>query len=931
MTVVDPRREREQQRQYARERALLKDPVRREAMAAEMTADDEQQLLLLAAELLIVSANGSWRMLHRKMRISQGHAQRVLQILEMHGIVGPEVAERRTVLVEASDLDAALAHLRVATSGDRVARKGGEGGEGGATTLSPSLIMGGEPPAATTGGDDHQAGGEKGGDHPETPAHHRWRQGGEDGGEPPATTPGVSLAKRGNATPAAPADATPATPDEDDDPPPATCIARPRRHLVGRVVQGGGQVVITLRRGEGRIVRSTRGTARYGYVAGQGVWSWLNRAAKASNFGHAREQLRMARTQGLPDEIERWGNHLEKLRNQRIKRMKDLPHAIKGVGVTALVGVAALAATLLVVGVLVGIVASGVGGMTQWVNWDFAHGWHFWWWILDWAKLIVSAIVVAGAFLALTFAIPVTVVKAHTEGHRRSSPPRWLLTRDELHSIHAEVTLDTITAAMAHMKIAALTRALKDGGVLEFIVQPREQGGGTYFQLRLPVGCIAAEFLPSAKVELLAGNLARHKHEVWPQRQADSDARVLDCWVADKGTMDRPAPAWPLLHEGEFDVFRDRGPLGVTMRRDPVMVGMLQKHWLIGANSKQGKTTLLRLILLCLALDPTVELRLADLKGDGDLRCLRNRCHTYIEGPTDEHAEAACAMLEDVLAEMKRRYEKKAQLGITGPITRAMSRRKGSGFHPIWAIVDECQVMYMMGKSADGETLIGGSKDESRAQDAAKRLHDLARAVNIHLIQATQRPDPQTMPVRVREGVHVRVCLWVPKLSAAQMILAEAADQGARPYDLRSGVDAGTAVFAGEVEDIPMGQAFTIVKSYYVDQEASEKVAKRAIEAWTRYGQSPSPLVIDGGRDPAVIDSLAHITEAMRGEDKVLTRDVLYRLKEDRMDTYGDWSDKDLSDALKEYELYGVKIRKSHGDSKVFLEDLHRALRERPE
>ena len=59
------------------------------------------------------------------------------------------------------------------------------------------------------------------------------------------------------------------------------------------------------------------------------------------------------------------------------------------------------------------------------------------------------------------------------------------------------------------------------------------------------MGVRAADLLPSARVELFAGNIGRHLHEVWPQRQPEADARVLDCWVVDRGTMDRPAPPWP--------------------------------------------------------------------------------------------------------------------------------------------------------------------------------------------------------------------------------------------------------------------------------------------------------------------------------------------------------------------------------------------------
>jgi S-DNA-T family DNA segregation ATPase FtsK/SpoIIIE len=72
----------------------------------------------------------------------------------------------------------------------------------------------------------------------------------------------------------------------------------------------------------------------------------------------------------------------------------------------------------------------------------------------------------------------------------------------------------------------------------------------------------------------------------------------------------------------------------VTMRAGQITVGMLQKHWLIGATWKQGKSTVLRLLALGLSLDPTIELHVADLKGDGDWTMFKPRVASLIEGGT---------------------------------------------------------------------------------------------------------------------------------------------------------------------------------------------------------------------------------------------------------------------------------------------------------
>jgi S-DNA-T family DNA segregation ATPase FtsK/SpoIIIE len=421
--------------------------------------------------------------------------------------------------------------------------------------------------------------------------------------------------------------------------------------------------------------RVARAGARAGWVTGQGVASGARRAHAAATHGHLREQVRLARLGGDSMAVAEWHDRLVTAKDARQKRLLALPKAVLA-GITVAGVALGVVVGLLTVG---GIVAQLSPGGATWATWWAGVGG-----VLDALGSALRILVIA----ALIAAVPFGCWLAWREGKRAADPPFWLMTADERAQVDSEITADSITAALMHVKLAALAKQLKEGATLEFLVPPREQGGGTYFQVRLPLGVVAAELLPSKKVELLAGNLGRHMHEVWPQRQPDADARVLDCWVADKGTLDKPAPPWPLLYDGVFDVFRDRLPWGATMRGAQVSVGMLQKHWLIGATSKQGKSTALRVLALGLALDATVELRIADLKGDGDWSMFAEIAQTLIEGQADEDAEATATMLEELVAEMARRYERKRELGIVGPIPRELSRRRGSGFHPIYAIVD---------------------------------------------------------------------------------------------------------------------------------------------------------------------------------------------------------------------------------------------------
>jgi DNA segregation ATPase FtsK/SpoIIIE, S-DNA-T family len=650
--------------------------------------------------------------------------------------------------------------------------------------------------------------------------------------------------------------------------------------------------------------RAGRAGLRHAVAVGYGHVSWIKRASAAISHATLREQIRQAEYAHDREALALWQDRLRDAKTARHARIQQLPHTLlKGVQ-SVLVAMVILAGVALLVGVILAVSPGSLG-------------WFGWWALLGDIIGIGGMILTWVIHLGLWSAVPAWLLVAWREGRRAATVPTWLASPTERAEQGATITADAITQALSAIKIPDLTKAIKAGVPLEFIVTPREQGGGTYCQVRLPHGVMAADVLGSATVERLAGNLYRHKHETWPQRDPDADARVLDLWVADKGAMDKPAPPWPLLHDGEVDVWRDRLPWGVTMRSEQVSVGMLQKHWLVGATSKQGKTKTVRQLALGLALDPTVELLIADLKGDGDWSMFTGRASVLIEGSSDEAAEATCTMLEWGVGEMQRRYEVKTKGNIT--LTREVSRQKGSGFHPIWIVVDECQILYAAPHP------IGGSKDDARAWRAAKRLHDQARAVNIHLIQATQRPDNRTLPVQVREGAHVRAALNVPNAETAKLIIADAAERGARPQDLRAGRDAGTVVATGEIEDIPAGQAFTIVRTHYVDNDEAAAVVQRSIEIMHRQGRTVDQRVLVEPPEPR--DFLDDLDEVMFGEPRVRTEVLRKRLSELCPAVYEAWSAQDLTAALTEV---GITARKTGGGRMhVFAEAITEALNHR--
>ncbi|HWM58635.1 MAG TPA: hypothetical protein VNO83_12420 [Pseudonocardia sp.] len=111
-----------------------------------------------------------------------------------------------------------------------------------------------------------------------------------------------------------------------------------------------------------------------------------------------------------------------------------------------------------------------------------------------------------------------------------------------------------------------MNRAVKDGWQVEFATPPvRVNGRGYQTTFSLLMG-VTPEMVAD-KRDVLARNLVRAPLEVWPS--AAERAGYLDLWVADQGSTERPAPPYPLLHDGAADVFAGV-PLGMSLRGEVI-------------------------------------------------------------------------------------------------------------------------------------------------------------------------------------------------------------------------------------------------------------------------------------------------------------------------------------------------------------------------
>nr|BFE48367.1 hypothetical protein GCM10017745_17940 [Saccharothrix mutabilis subsp. capreolus] len=371
------------------------------------------------------------------------------------------------------------------------------------------------------------------------------------------------------------------------------------------------------------------------------------------------------------------------------------------------------------------------------------------------------------------------------------------------------------------------------------------------------------------------------------------------------------------------DMYTGRAPWGQDLRGDAMTLSLLQRHLLITGLSNQGKTAALRALALWLALDATVEFRIADLKGIGDWHMFADLATVLIEGPTDDHACAATHMLEAGVEEMERRLAAVDPETHKNGVTRDLARA-GKGFHPLVLIVDEAQQAFMNPAVGEDKRPYGGQTNKSRYFMAARKLHNQGRAVNVTLWQGTQNPTDQNLPKLVREGAHIRASLVVGTESEARMALGDkAVNAGAAPQELRQGLDKGTLLVAGDGVPLPPQQAAITVRTHFIDGEDATTIADRAKTLRTR----TTTRTTDS--DTPARDLLADLAQVMGTEPKTRNEILRSRLAELDPDTYEGMSATDFAERLAEH---GIASYKAHGGVMTTRRsEIDRAITERDE
>ncbi|MFE9928243.1 FtsK/SpoIIIE domain-containing protein [Streptomyces sp. NPDC005533] len=640
---------------------------------------------------------------------------------------------------------------------------------------------------------------------------------------------------------------------------------------------------------------AARLVARHGlYVIG-GTRITAKRAWDGRTGSRYERMIRAAEAAGNFEEAKEWEDRLTRFRAARHHRRMDLLKAPQDAVKSAAYGTGLTIGGLLLLGVVLAIANKDA----SWILAPIAS-------VIDAIGAVVYvATVVWGP--AVTVGPWLALLTLWGVGRHQQTAPQWALPAQQRDDAGAPITPSIVVMALRDLGIAPLRKAIKEmGDAGAAMLGPiRIAGCGVEVDVTLPSGVSTEEV--QGRRRKLAENLVRHEHEVFITLPAA--ARTVRLWIADSGALDEPIGPSPLVTDetATANYKTGKAPWGQDLRGDAALISLYQRHVLVTGLSNQGKTAALRALALWLALDRTVEFRIADLKGVGDWGMFDGLATTLIQGPTDEHVIQATEMVEGLVAEMERR--------IQAP--------PGTVFPPLVGIVDEAQVAFMCPAVGDDKRPYGGSKATSRYFMAVRKIHNQGRAVDVVLWEGTQDPTDQNLPKLVREGAHTRASLVLGTESQARMALGDkAVDGGAAPHQLRQGLDKGTVVVASDGIAIPAGQASITVRTHYIDTEQAAQVAERAKAQ--RDGVTTAHTIAHG---PAV-DPLADILTVLGDAPRVLTQDVLKRLASLNEKAYGGWSFIDLKRVL---DGTGAEPYKSDGRMVIGRERVARVLANRPD
>ena len=585
------------------------------------------------------------------------------------------------------------------------------------------------------------------------------------------------------------------------------------------------------------------------YVA-TGMWVVVWRVWEAHTQSRYERMMRQAELAGDMDRLIDWEQRSERARAMRHERRMDwiaAPFALaKAVAVAAMT----------------------VGGMLLALGITLAVGYRDISWVLAPLQAVVDLIawvvwLATVVWLPLLLAAPWLALAALWQlGRTHGTVPAWAAPTHAREHQGVIVTPGGVATALAHLGIGKLNEAIKKGWEVEFLTPPvRVNNCGYHAAFSLPMG-VTPDMIADRR-DVLARNLNRAPLEVWPT--AAERVPYVDLWVADPGSTEKPAPPYPLLHDGRADVFVGI-PLGVSQRGDVVIIVLPGGNLVFGGLMGQGKSNAARVVILGAALDPLCELWVFVFANNGDFDAYQPRLARYHRGIDDDVAAAALRALRELYEKVAQREARLAELGAK-KVTRALAE-KHPELRPLTALFSECHELF------------GHEQFGKEAADLAVQTMRRGRKTAITLAFDTQSSRADAIPPKIVELVKINACFAVKSWRSNDGFLGDGSfPAGIRATELRPGKDVGTSLLTGATEE-----RFEILKWFYIeaDDDTGYDAAAEVIERAMTYLEpdtAHAELSVDvDSESEEQRDLLTDVVEAL-GTEIVPAADVPPRLR----------------------------------------------------
>jgi S-DNA-T family DNA segregation ATPase FtsK/SpoIIIE len=442
-----------------------------------------------------------------------------------------------------------------------------------------------------------------------------------------------------------------------------------------------------------------------------------------------------------------------------------------------------------------------------------------------------------------------------------------------------KVTPDQITRALIKAKLAT------EKEPPDFFGRVHRDGKAWAVVVDLPAPYTAKDAIK--KRAAIASGLRKPAGRVFLRADSGDDtheARV-HIRIPDRDPMTGPPIPSPLLKLPRLDVWRDEIPFGIDDHGRLVELAPLWTHDLFAGITDTGKSYSLRLLMLGLALDPSVRLAVFDSSAAADWRdfeLVAHRCGF------DDSAET-CRILRDTLreyvADVITRNNAISRLprheAREGKLTPALAKR----FPPTWLLLEECHDYF------------GHPKYGTEIARLTTRLARVGRKVGYHVCLATQRPDAEAIPTRMRAQFGFRFSLRLDNAKANEMALGTGmADRGFDAVSL-SPAYKGVGYAVGPTVARRYETGGTLVRCHYIDLDQAETVLKRCRALREQAGTLTGHAAGEEPTPYSLLEDVAAVF-AIDGATQLWSTEIIERLHERYPSRYAHWSLADEPAAL---------------------------------